>query len=179
MHDMNNKMSDINPVSRMGGDMGEKSSANQAMNRSHSHYGHGMSRWLVVLLAAFITAQLLSVLNVFPAQTFPEVNPNNWQAVFLVNENIPLFGHLTELNQDYVRLTDVYYTQVSQAATSSGSQAPQISLVKFGNEIYGPADAMNIPKSQILHWEEMRSDSTVVKSIEEYIAAARKAAEQK
>lgn len=178
MHDMNNnKMSDINPVSRQSEDMGEKPMSGRMGDHSQHHYGRGMSRWLVALLAAFVTVQLLSVLNVFPAQTFPAVNPNNWQAVFLVNENVPLFGHLTELNKDYVRLTDVYYTQVSQQATSS-KQLPQISLVKFGNEIYGPSDEMNIPKSQILHWEEMRADSTVVKSIEEFIAAAMKNAQQ-
>lgn len=178
MHDMNNRMSDITPASRAGGDTGEKTASGQMNGRSHRHYGHGLWRWTIALLAAFAAVQLLSALNIIPSRTFPEVNPNNWQAVFLVNENIPLFGHLTELNKDYVRLTDVYYTQVSQQATSS-KELPQISLVKFGNEIYGPSDAMNIPKSQILHWEEMKSDSTVVKSIEEYIAAALKASEHK
>ena len=169
MHDMNNRITDINPASRQNGDMGEKATGGQMGSRCQSHDGNG--RWVVGLLSAFIAVQLMTVLNFFPEQTFPEVNPNNWQAVFLVNENFPLFGHLTEVNKDYVRLSDVYYTQVSQSATTSDAQA-QISLVKFGNEIYGPTDAMNIPKSQILHWEEMRADSTVVRSIEKSKEAA-------
>lgn len=170
MNDMN-KMSDINPSHRQSADIGEKSMSGQMGSRCQAHGSCRMGRWTVALLSAFIAIQLLIALNMFPSQTFPSVNPNTWQAVFLVNENIPLFGHLTEVNKDYVQLSDVYYTQVSQSATSSNEQ-PQISLIKFGNEIYGPADLMNIPKSQILHWEEMRADSTVVRSIEKSIEAA-------
>jgi len=170
MNDIN-RIKYSNPASRheAGGSNREMGSQTGPVCQNHS-----MGRWLVALLAIFIGVQLLSVFNVFQDQTFPSVNPYTWQAVFLVNENFPLFGHLTELNKDYVQLSNIYYTQVSQQATSSKEQ-PQVSLIKFGNEIYGPSDLMNIPKSQILHWEEMRSDSTVVRSIERFIEAANSA----
>lgn len=169
MNDMN-RMSDITPAARHGGDMREKQAADMAA-RDRMHHGKGSLRMLSVLVAALVVVQALSAMSVFSGPSFPAVNPNGWQAVFMANQNVPLFGHLSEAGRDYVKLTDVYYTQVSQQATSS-KQAPQISLVKFGAELYGPMDEMNIPKSQILHWEEMRSDSTVVKSIEQALVAS-------
>ena len=76
-------------------------------------------------------------------------------------------------------MTDVYYLQVQQsvqpsttnpANTGDADQQPQVSLTKLGNELHGPTDKMHISKDQILFWENLKDESTVVKAIKEYKA---------
>ena len=67
-----------------------------------------------------------------------------------------------------IPLKDIYYLQVgpqqgSGAATASSSQS--ITLVKLGQELHGPVDEMHINRSQILFYEDLKSDGQVVKAI--------------
>ncbi len=80
------------------------------------------------------------------------------QAVFLTNDQI-YFGHLKDINQDYLMLLDVFYVKVN----SSGAGQ----LVKLGQiEPHGPQDKMIINKDQILFWENLKPDSPVAKTIQ-------------
>jgi len=88
-----------------------------------------------------------------------------WRAVFLENNQV-YFGKLSYIPfWPTARLTDVYYLQVNQLQPEQPNS--NISLIKLGNEIHGPKDAMTIPVFKILFWEDLRSDSQVVKLITE------------
>ena len=111
--------------------------------------------------------QLLVSWGVMPSLTFPAVNNNKWQVVFLTGDRV-YFGHLNELNMDYVKLSNVYYLRVSQQLQpSTANQQQQVNLVKLGDEIHGPENEMFIPKTQIIFWENMKEDSSVVRAIKQ------------
>jgi len=104
---------------------------------------------------------------------------SGYQAVFLTNGQV-YFGKITGGDTNYVTLDDIFYLQVVQpplqgnGATSTSQSAtaqPQISLVKLGNELHGPVDEMHISRPQILFYEDMKTDSQVVKAIEAYKAS--------
>ncbi len=90
-----------------------------------------------------------------------------WRAVFLSNNQV-YFGRFFSLPfWPNGRLTDIYYLEVSQSIQPQGNTAPQpeLKVVKLGNEIHGPMSKMIIPMSHVLFWEDLRSDSAVVKAI--------------
>jgi hypothetical protein len=103
------------------------------------------------------------------------VEKDRYQAVFMTNGQV-YFGKLAKLDAGYTELTDVYYLQVQQSvqpgakeeAAAANSEQPQVSLTKLGNELHGPTDKMHIAKDQILFWENLKDDSTVVKAIKDY-----------
>lgn len=103
--------------------------------------------------------------------------PSGYQAVFLTNGQV-YFGKISDVDSDYVGLTDIFYLQVGPqqgSATAAGQPAAaqpqqQISLVKLGNELHGPVDQMHISRSQILFYEDLKSDGQVVKAILSYKA---------
>lgn len=127
-------------------------------------------RWSVERLLGVIVLLLIlgglvtfgASYGVLPAADFPMTSGEQWQAVFLVNNQV-YFGHLKNLNAGYVTLDDVYYLQVSQLQPPAAQ--PQLNLIKLGSELHGPMDRMFIPKERILFWEEMKSDSQVVQAI--------------
>jgi hypothetical protein len=47
---------------------------------------------------------------------------------------------------------------------------PEINLVKLGGELHGPTDEMRINRDQILLVEDLRTDSNLVKAIDNYKA---------
>jgi hypothetical protein len=103
-----------------------------------------------------------------------QVKSSGYEAVFLTNGQV-YFGKLSHPGDDYVQLDDIYYLQVGpqQGSGSTASTSPQsISLVKLGNELHGPVDQMHINRSQILFYEDLKSDGQVVKAILQDKAAA-------
>lgn len=99
-----------------------------------------------------------------------------YQAVFLSNGQV-YFGKLSDVNDTYVTLKNIYYLQVvqqqqqqlqGQQALQAG-QSPQVSLVKLGNELHGPVDVMRINRNQILFYEDLKQDSQVVTAIKDYV----------
>ena len=92
-----------------------------------------------------------------------------YQAVFLTNNQV-YFGKLAKQNSQYPVLTDIYYLRVTQPLQPSQPN-PNISLIKLGDELHGPADKMEINRDQILFVEDLKSDSQVVRAIKDYLAA--------
>lgn len=99
------------------------------------------------------------------------IDGGKYQAVFFTNGQV-YFGKLHAFNNDYMKLTDIYYLQ-TQASDTSDANNPQktandsgdVKLIKLGNEIHGPEDEMIIAKSQVLFYENLKSDGSVAKSI--------------
>lgn len=134
----------------------------------------------VVLAVVVIVLVVLGVL--FRNQLFkgagsmggtPAAGSSGFQAVFLTNGQV-YFGKLTNVDGNYPVLTDIYYLQVGpQQGSGTATTAPSqqsISLVKLGQELHGPVDEMHISRSQILFYEDLKSDGSVVKAIQAYKA---------
>lgn len=105
---------------------------------------------------------------------------SDWQAVFLTNNQV-YFGKLSNIDDNYPVLEDIYYLQVQEvpiqpappAGGEEGVQPAQQTeqrtiLVKFGTELHRPMDRMYINKEHILMFEDLASDSNVVIAIENY-----------
>lgn len=95
------------------------------------------------------------------------------QAVFFTNGQV-YFGKLHVVNDDYLKLTEIYYLQAKTATTkdnpqqTSGGSASDVQLIKLGDEIHGPEDAMIFNKDQVLFFENLKSDGNVSKTISNY-----------
>lgn len=129
---------------------------------------------VLVLIALFAVSKFTkwNVLGVY-SWSF-----KGYQAIFLTNGQV-YFGKVSKENTDVLYLNDIYYLQIvptpglqssqSAAASPQGQQQqPQVTLVKLGNELHGPEDIMRIERRQMLFVENLKSDSQVVKAIEEY-----------
>jgi hypothetical protein len=102
-------------------------------------------------------------------------NVSDYSAVFLTNGQV-YFGKLYSPSSDTtIDLRDIYYLQVNQqiqpdqkAAADKTAQQPQVTLVKLGDELHGPADRMQINHDQVLFTESLKSDSKVITAIGDY-----------
>ena len=95
-----------------------------------------------------------------------------YQAVFLANSQV-YFGKLADHDKQFMKLTDIYYLQVTQPiqpAPKGQTVNPAINLIKLGGEVHGPADEMDINRDQVVLIEDLRADSNLVKAIENYKA---------
>jgi len=136
------------------------------------------SKLLVVsLIVAALAVTTVLAINVFRTfSTSSLVKDDRFQAVFLDNGQV-YFGHLSNVNRDYVRLTDIYYLQVDQqiqpdqqqAGETSQDQQTRISLAKLGNELHGPEDEMFILKSKVVFWENLKTDGQVTQAIDDFV----------
>lgn len=103
------------------------------------------------------------------------IKKDQYQAVFLTNGQV-YFGKLSNPNSKYISLEDVYYLQVQDSKAADGQsqdsaeqlQQGEPQLIKLGEELHGPEDVMKVSQSQVTFWENLKSDSKVVKAIEQY-----------
>jgi hypothetical protein len=135
----------------------------------------GLSRVLLfctgILVVAIIGAGLLGGWMVGQSngkvEGYTGIDSSRYQAIFLSNGQV-YFGKLSDGGPELVKLQDIWYLQVQQGAQSADTlknSESQVSLAKLGNELHGPDDSMSISKDQILFWENLKSDSKVVKAI--------------
>ena len=99
------------------------------------------------------------------------IKADKYQAVFLSNGQI-YFGKLTLMNDNYLKLTDVFYLEKAaetDATSTSTTQPVQASLRKLGvKDVHGPEDAMFISRDQVLMYENLTDKGQVVKAIDQY-----------
>lgn len=127
---------------------------------------------VVILVGLYIVSRFTSwnILNVNKTATAP-ADAKGWSAVFLTNGQV-YFGKIANQNDKNIVLKEIYYLQVAQSPQPApeGQTAQQnISLVKLGNELHGPEDAMNINMAQVLFTEALKKDSRVVEAILKYL----------
>jgi hypothetical protein len=127
---------------------------------------------LVVLLiiTSVVTSAYLVTRLVTSGADGNAVKAKQYQALFLTNGQV-YFGHLTGINNDYVKLTTIYYLQVQQQVQpgqTQNSQQPNVSLAKLGNELHGPEDSMYVSRTQVLFWENLKDSGKVVQAIQSY-----------
>ena len=97
-----------------------------------------------------------------------------YQAIFLSNGQV-YFGKVSNLDKDYVRLTNVYYLQLQQPLQSQQKQEignkqtqpvqPTFTLIKLGGEMHGQLDELVINRNHVLFMEGLKEDSQLVKKI--------------
>lgn len=141
--------------------------------RSHRRIGVSKNPvgWGLLLIALVLIA--FGLLWFFRANSINElsqVNSKEYQAIFLSNGQV-YFGKLDTLNSQYAKMTDIFYLQVNQSVQpkqNSSSQPQNVSLVKLGNELHGPEDAMIINRQQILFWENLKPTGKVSQAIKRY-----------
>lgn len=125
---------------------------------------------LVVVLGWFVNRALATPL------ADSAVKSKQYQAVFLTNGQV-YFGKVKMVDSSYVKLTDIYYLQVQQQVQPKDQNAqaqPQVSLAKLGGELHGPEDVMYISRTQVLFWENLKTDGKVAKAVADYIASGKK-----
>jgi hypothetical protein len=152
---------------------GQPSPQPVAAQRSHGSRPRGAH--VVWILAVLALVGILGSMIYMGAQSLmadQAVKSNEYQAVFLTNNQV-YFGHLTQVNGGYVKLTNIYYLQVQQsvqpdAKTKDTNQQNQISLAKLGSELHGPEDIMYISRDQVLFWENLKTDGKVAQAIADY-----------
>lgn len=132
------------------------------------------SKWLKWLLGAVLAVLLVGVAVSFCLRAVGignNVDGSKYQAVFLTSGQV-YFGKLQFLNDSYVKLTDVFYIQTSSTTDGENPQTTEDSsdmqLIKLGNEIHGPDDAMVISRDQMLFYENLKADGKVTQSIQKY-----------
>ncbi len=101
------------------------------------------------------------------------IDKGKMQAVFL-NGGQVYFGHVKNLDNKYMRVSDIYYLRVNQQVQPNQQNGQQqqtvndISLVKLGCELHGPSDEMLINREQIIFWENLKDDGQVAKAVADY-----------
>lgn len=144
--------------------------------------------WTILVVVILVVAAVLGF--IFRSKIWPTTSAadklSGYQAVFLTNGQV-YFGKISDTNNDYVMLHDIFYLQVNQAlqpdgttgtaaqqaaaaaaAANTSNAQTQLSLVKLGNELHGPADQMFINRDQILFYEDLKASGQVAQAIVKY-----------
>jgi len=129
---------------------------------SNKHVPIILSLSVAVLAVAIGILTVLPLINSLKYDRYDKndfIDSNVYQAVFLTNDQI-YFGRLKNISPDYLILSDVYYVKVNDGGAGQ--------LVKLGvGEPHGPKDGMIINQDQVLFWENLTTDSPVVKAIQQ------------
>lgn len=99
------------------------------------------------------------------------VDKSKYQAVFLTNGQV-YFGHISDINHDFVRLNNIYYLTQNTTTDSKGNTTADgnYTLVKLGcQQIHDPTDEMLISQNQVSFWENLEDKGKVVTSIKDFI----------
>lgn len=136
--------------------------------------------WIIVvaiLIAATAVGWALWYKMGSSATSVP-IEKDKYQAVFMSNGEI-LFGKLTTLDAAHVELSEVFYIRSNvNDATATESEDAQtedsdMQLIKRGEEVHGPEDAMIINRDQVLYYENLKPSSKVSQLIQKYMSGNR------
>lgn len=127
---------------------------------------------LSVVFVTVVAIVVLAVLFFYRASTGASIDGSKYQAVFFTNGQV-YFGKLQTLNDSYMKLTDVFYLQTTETDSTNPQETttepkPDVQLIKLGDEVHGPEDAMIISKDQVLFFENLKKDGKVSASIDQY-----------
>lgn len=181
-HDLRKNLESGIRVSRPGSTSSDDSTAPEgkdiAASRSRSR-SSAAGLWMlagVIVVVLGVAAFILKDRFFASSQGAIKAGNAQFQAVFLTNGQV-YFGKLSNVQNQYVTLENIYYLQVTpvlqtktegQPGSQASSQQQQLSLVKLGNELHGPVDKMSINRDQILFFEDLKDDGRVVKAIREF-----------
>lgn len=141
---------------------------------------HGMLIVVILALSIALISYLFLATSNLNFKNYKTVKPNGididkdaYSAVFLSNSQV-YFGKLKDANAQFMTLTDIYYLQFNPELQQGDSgvaadtvKSSDLALIKLGDEIHNPEDQMILNKDHILFIEKLKTDSNVVKAIEE------------
>jgi hypothetical protein len=118
--------------------------------------------WLVASITLFVVVLGLIGWTVISSNNKSDtgIDPSKYQSVHLMDGKI-YFGKLSVQNDQSLKLTNVYYLEIPEvdATTQANTTAnTNPSLVRLNKAIYGPSDEMIIAKSQVLFFQNLKSD---------------------
>lgn len=125
-----------------------------------------------IVATLLVYAVVIGSIGLFrSSNNLPSELATKWQAVFLSDGQV-YFGHLADVNDEFSKLTDVYYLKYGNKLQQENSNLNQdatsqnLNLVKLGGEVHGPEDAMFISKDKIMFIEILKNTSTVLQAIQ-------------
>lgn len=146
------------------------------LTKKAKHHPVLLATIIIAIIAAILFGVVL-LIGTFAKKTtvgFPfTMNKSKYYAVFLDNGQVYFGGLRNYYASKNPILYDIYYLQTGQELQSGekkeGEQKEsQFNLVKLGQELHGPKDAMILNKEHILFIEELKDDGQVVKAILEH-----------
>lgn len=147
---------------------------NEPAASSHKRKRRGLRKVVFISIGVIVVVAIAvtAVLTVYRSSVGSLIDSSKYQAVFFTNGQV-YFGKLESVNNNYMRLTDIFYLQTTSTDSTntqlpSSSSTPNVNLIKLGSEIHGPSDEMVINDSQILFFENLKSDGKVSQSIIKY-----------
>lgn len=155
--------------------------APQSAPRSSRHASHDSSDkksnkgllWTIVVILAVLVAVVVGwVIWSNSKNAATGIDSSKYQAVFMSNGQI-YFGKLSDFNDSSFKITSIYYPQAQSTDETSTSKTDvsdsqsNIQLFRVTDGVHGPEDEMVITKSQILYYENLKSDSKVTQLIEQ------------
>lgn len=119
----------------------------------------GLLFCITILIVAVVSSIFLFDGNRTKESKF--VDTSKYQAVFL-NGGQVYFGKISDLNDKYMALSDIYYLQVNQTVQPDDKSAPKnnFTLTKLGCELHRPQDVMVIRQDQVIFWENLKDDDS-------------------
>lgn len=137
------------------------------------------SVFLLFSATILVVALVWLVARGAPSTEAKYVDEGKMQAVFL-NGGQVYFGKIQEVNDKYMKMSDIFYLRVNQVVqpeqqNNNQQQAQQndISLVKLGCELHRPSNDMIINRDQVLFWENLKDENgenTVPGAVKKYMA---------
>ena len=126
----------------------------------------GRAKWLQVVLVLLISLFFIAAAALYIVRTqwaAPNLMGDRYQAVFLDDGKV-FFGKFKNTNGEYITLENAYYPKTSGGENGAES-GEQTALIKVGSETYGPENSIQIARSKIQFWQNLRSDSKIVNAI--------------
>jgi len=122
--------------------------------------------FLALVFGVLVLVILIVILAIFFLNA-NQKTASSWSAVFLTNGRT-YFGQTEGESSNFLTLTNVYYLQMQEVpAETEGEEAQsQLSLMSIEDEMHSPEDYMKINKDHVLFIQELKSDSSIVTSLE-------------
>ncbi len=139
------------------------------MNSTTLDFMQNNAGWLssiaTIIFSAIATFLAIRTYQKASERFFPKTKPERfgYHAIFLTNGQT-YFGKIVEFDHEYIKLKNIYYLEDDKNPHAINSKQ----LVKLGNELHGPDDAMYINRSQVLFWEDIKEHGRVLQAIKEY-----------
>ena len=130
-------------------------------------------KWVIIAVVALglVVGGWVAWQKLAPADS--GIESSKYQAVFFTDGQI-YYGKLTVLNDRQYKLTNVFYIlsqNENKTANADGETAEtqnNAQLIKMGNELHGPEDAMMINRDHVLFYENLKPDGKVTQTINQY-----------
>lgn len=145
----------------------------ETQHSASSHPRHSKGRFIRTNGVFYIAALIVIVVAAFIVWRIASANgpaPDRYQAVFLDNGQV-FFGKLKNTRGAYLKLENAYYSKSQELPENATAEqkvatANNVSLIKVGDEVYGPENSLNIRAEQVLFWQNLTTDSKVAKAID-------------